>query len=89
MQARRRQRSDNKTIHIYTLPSSISRVVITLYSNTLLGVLGAEGADSLSGTPDLQVVDLGKLFVVLLAVVRLRVVLERALGLASVPDGSV
>lgn len=55
----------------------------------LFGVLGAERANSLSGAPDLQVINLLELLVVLLAVVGLRVVLERALGLAAVLDGSV
>jgi len=55
----------------------------------LFGVLGAEGADGLSGAPDLEVVNLLELLVVLLTVVGLRVVLERALGLAAVLDGGV
>lgn len=55
----------------------------------LLGVLRAEGADSLSSAPDLQLVNLLELLVVLLTVVRLRVVLERALGLAAVLNSSV
>jgi hypothetical protein len=59
------------------------------YETRLLSVLGAEGADSLSGAPDLKVVDLLELLVVLLAVVGLAVVLERALGLAAVLDGGV
>jgi hypothetical protein len=54
------------------------------FKTHLLGVLGAEGADSLSSAPDLKVVNLLELLVVLLAVVRLAVVLERALSLAAV-----
>jgi hypothetical protein len=60
-----------------------------LRRETLLGVLRAETADSLTRAPDLQVVNLGKLLVVLLAVVGLRVVLERALGLTAVLDRCV
>ena len=55
----------------------------------LLGVLGPEGANSLSGPPDLQLVNLLKLRVVLLTVVGLRVVLQATLGLATVGNSSV
>jgi hypothetical protein len=61
---------------------------LSLFAN-LFGVLRAEAADSLSGTPDLEVVNLLELGIVLLTVVGLRVVLERALGLAAVLDGGV
>jgi hypothetical protein len=60
---------------------------ISLHQSLL--VLGTQAADSLSSAPDLQVVDLGKLLIVLLAVVGLRVVLKGALGLAAVLDGGV
>ena len=52
-------------------------------------VLGAERADSLTGAPDLKLVNLLELSSVLLAVVLLEVVLERALGLCAVGDGCV
>lgn len=52
-------------------------------------VLGAETTDSLSGAPDLEVVDLLELGGVLLAVVGLAVVLERPLGLGTVSDRCV
>jgi hypothetical protein len=55
----------------------------------LLGVLGPEGANSLSGPPYLQLVNLLKLRVVLLTVVGLRVVLQATLGLATVGNSSV
>lgn len=55
----------------------------------LFGILGAETTDSLSGAPDLEVVNLLELRVVLLTVVGLRVVLERALCLAAVLDRCV
>lgn len=55
-------------------------------SNTLLGVLGAEGTDGLAGAPDLEVADLLELLLVLLTVVGLGVVLEGALGLGAVLD---
>jgi hypothetical protein len=87
-QARQRLRSDYKTVYIYTLASFILHVVITLREN-LFGVLRAEAADSLSSAPDLKVVNLLELRVVLLAVVWLRVVLERTLGLAAVLDRGV
>lgn len=69
--------------HLPYYPSSTSP------RRNLLGVLRAEGADSLSSAPDLKVVNLLELGVVLLAVVRLAVVLEGALGLAAVLDGGV
>lgn len=60
-----------------------------LEKGCLFGVLGAERTDGLAGTPDLKVIDLLELLVVLLTVVRLRVVLERALGLAAVGNRGV
>lgn len=54
------------------------------YLYHLLVVLRPQGAHSLTGAPDLQVVNLLELLCVLLAVVRLAVVLKRALGLGAV-----
>jgi hypothetical protein len=61
---------------------------LSLVAN-LFGVLRAEATDGLSGAPDLELINLLELGVVLLTVVGLRVVLERALGLAAVLDGGV
>jgi hypothetical protein len=58
-------------------------------SQNLFRVLRAEAADSLSSAPDLKFINLLELGVVLLAVVWLRVVLERTLGLASVLNRGV
>jgi hypothetical protein len=66
------------------VPSSVAFISVRLFL-----VLGAEAADGLACTPDLEVVNLLKLLLVLLTVVGLRVVLEGALGLASVGNGIV
>jgi hypothetical protein len=50
----------------------------------LLDVLGTQATDSLSSPPDLEVINLLELLVVLLTVIGLRVVLQGALGLATV-----
>jgi hypothetical protein len=86
-QARRRQRSEYKTRYLHI---ALFHLPLGHYSTQhLFGVLGAEGADGLSGAPDLKVINLLELLVVLLTVVGLRVVLERALGLAAVLDRGV
>jgi hypothetical protein len=85
--ARRRQRSEYKTKYLHI---AILHVPLDHYAaRRLFGVFGAESTDGLSGAPDLEVVNLLELLVVLLTVVGLRVVLERALGLAAVLDGGV
>jgi hypothetical protein len=83
---RRKSRAKDHQIQIIRV---ITQFQPTSSPGRLLGVLGAERADGLSGAPDLELVNLLELSVVLLAVVGLRVVLERALGLAAVLDGGV
>ena len=68
------------------MPTRSSDPHVHVLVQHLLLALRAERADSLTRTPDLQVVDLLELLVVLLAVVGLRVELERPLRLASILD---
>lgn len=65
------------------------KFIISTSLTGLLLVLGSEAADSLAGAPDLELADLLHLGLVLLAVVRLAVVLERSLGLGTILDGVV
>lgn len=82
------QKQGHSTFITFLSNPPFAGITITTLYNLFL-VLGTQGADGLTGAPDLKVADLLHLLLVLLTVVLLGVVVEGALGLGTVTDGVV